>query len=244
MALYLWGGWTVSHKTSERNISDGGPSSNVLAPRTSKRWGNAVVYVTRDENSARRIVKDFAPCNFFVKNTWGRALVRKEERVLKRLDGMPGVPGMPRRKGRYALCFTYIDGVTLHEAHRRNMELGVEYFRSLEMLVEAMHRRDVAHFDLHTKSNIMVARDGSPAIIDFQTALFTKHLPSCWKWLLFEIDFSGVYKHWQKMSPDTLPDDRHRRLKKIRSLRFLWPFHGYPIRKLRNRLRKKKKERA
>ncbi|MBM3991592.1 MAG: serine/threonine protein kinase [Planctomycetes bacterium] len=104
-----------------------------------------------------------------------RALARREERALAALLGLDGVPRLVNaadlpppvgRDGEGVLVRTYIDGAPLHRCER----LPLDFFERLEELVRELHARGVAHNDLHKEQNIVVGRDGRPALIDFQLA--------------------------------------------------------------------------
>ena len=99
-----------------------------------------------------------------------RRLLRREARALAVLDGLPGVPDL-LRADRACLERSYIEGQPLQRA-------GVTdpaFYAAAKALLRRIHARDVSHNDLAKEPNVLVAADGSPAIVDFQLAW---HSPS------------------------------------------------------------------
>ncbi|MCA8979563.1 MAG: phosphotransferase [Planctomycetes bacterium] len=109
-----------------------------------------------------------------------RALMRRERRALRALDGMCGVPRVvedaraasaPSADGtvprvKHVLLRSWIAGAPLHRAEA----LPEDYFELLDALVHELHARGVCHNDLHKEQNLVVDPSGRPALIDFQLA--------------------------------------------------------------------------
>jgi hypothetical protein len=93
-------------------------------------------------------------------------------------------------------------GTPMHEAAAGAAD--GRFFRRLERLVWRMHRRGMAHLDLRYRRNILVLDDGSPGVVDFQSAVCLDRLPRKLKRFLRRVDLSGVYKHWCHRDPGTL----------------------------------------
>ncbi len=227
---------------SQSKLMLGSDPSAVLLPYTSRRWGNAHVFKTQDELGREWVVKDFSSCNPFVRYTTAHFLLWREMRALRHLRNLDSIPGPIKLWGKWALAYPYIPGVTLSEATRRKVQIGELYFKALEDLVTRMHEKGVAHLDLRNKRNILITSDGSPAVIDFQTAVFTKGLPPRLRGLLFAVDFSGVYKCWDKFSPETLTTERREAARHMASLRRFWVLRGYPLSRLFRRLLSRKRD--
>ncbi len=112
------------------------------------------------------------------------ALLARERRALFALRDMQGVPrpleplseygeyaGAPSVDGSVprlneVLLRSWLEGRPLWEAG----ELPSDFFERLADLVEELHARGVCHNDLHKEPNVLVGRDGSPALVDFQLA--------------------------------------------------------------------------
>lgn len=109
-----------------------------------------------------------------------RLLLARERRALRAADGLEGVPRLldspqalaaPSLDGRVpppgrCLLRSWIEGAPLSEAER----LPGDFFDWLDALVGELHARGVCHNDLHKEQNVLVRRDGRPALIDFQLA--------------------------------------------------------------------------
>lgn len=101
-----------------------------------------------------------------------RRLLARERRALLALAGLEGVPALETQPSWSAdppgsgatLVRAYLDGLPLHRA----THLPEDFFERLEELVLELHARGVCHNDLHKEQNVVVARDGRPALIDFQ----------------------------------------------------------------------------
>jgi RIO-like serine/threonine protein kinase len=203
----------------------------VLSPHTSLRWGNAHVFTVTDNNGQKFVVKDFSACKPLVRQTWGRLILWRESRAFIRLQHIEGTPGPAISLEGWAIKYPYIDGFTLREAMINGYEFKKLFFEELEALVITVHNEAAVHLDLRNARNILVTGNGKPALIDFQTAIFTDHLPWFIRQLLFSIDFSGVYKHWERALPGTLSKERRKTMDKVQLIRPLWFIKGYLLRK-------------
>lgn len=191
------------------------------------RWGNADIVRYRRDN-AFWMVKDFSPCPYFVKYTWGRWMALREFRALERLKDIRGIPEQPFLLDAFALCYRFIPGTNL-KAARKQQVIGPDYFLALETLVREMHSRNVVHLDIRYMRNILVTDDGTPALLDFQSSLFLDGIPSVFHGFLKSIDISGVYKCWRKVNPSSIDAERLRLLAEMEKKRAFWIFKGYPL---------------
>ncbi len=113
------------------------------------------------------IVRDTARARWWLR--WlARALLRREARALAALEGLDGVPQILRIE-RDRLVRTYIDGEPLHRARTTD----AAWFRSAARLLRRLHSAGVCHNDLAKEPNLLVRRDGSAAVIDFQLAAYS-----------------------------------------------------------------------
>jgi hypothetical protein len=109
----------------------------------------------------------------------GRLLASREQAFHDRLAGVAGIPsslGPVRHAGRVlpnALAREFIDGHALREGER----VDDAFFPRLRFLLVEVHRRGVAHVDLHKRENILVGADGRPYLIDFQISFRLPRLP-------------------------------------------------------------------
>jgi RIO-like serine/threonine protein kinase len=190
------------------------------------RWGNAKLYCCKLEGSTW-VVKDFSSCPAPVRATWGRLMISREVKALQALQGIDGVPEKPFRISPTTLCYRYQEGETLRHIDRE--KIPVDFFPQLELAVRRIHERNYAHLDLRNRRNILMRSDGKPGILDFQTALNLNTLPSSVRAKIQQIDLSGIYKAWMKLSPESIDAERRDILSRINSKRGLWFLRGYPL---------------
>jgi hypothetical protein len=197
------------------------------------RWANAqVVRATLDGTDWT--VKDFGARAWWVRNLFGRWLLRRELRALRKLAGIEGVPAQAFRVDAFAIAARFVPGVTLDRAPREQMNEA--FFLALEALFRAVHARGVVHLDSRGSSNLLATPQGAPALIDFQAALRTAWLPPPLRRLLERIDMGGVYKNWLRHAPASLDAERRAEYERSTRLRQLWIGRGYfGVRKKHNR---------
>ena len=167
------------------------------------------------------------PCKSLIRHTYGYYMIKRELRVLKELQGINGIPKNPFLLDKFALCYKYISGRTLKEA--RKQPVGPDFFLALESMVKEMHSRNIVHLDIRYMRNILLADDGTPALLDFQTSFSTRRMPHALQQLFRNIDISGVYKCWQKISPGSMDKKRLSFLASMEKKRSWWIFKGYPL---------------
>jgi RIO-like serine/threonine protein kinase len=197
------------------------------APRTllrDGRWANARVWRV-DIGGSLWVVKDFAPRKWWVRNGIGRLFVRRECATLQRLTGIDGVPAQPFRLDAHAIAFRFVDGETLGRVPPER-QTGA-YFLALERLLQAIHARGVVHLDTRGSGNVLMRPDGTPALIDFQSALSTRAMPRRLTTLLQEIDLTGVYKKWAQRDAAGMGAERAALNERVGRLRRFWVLRGY-----------------
>ncbi|MFO1395271.1 MAG: hypothetical protein U1F09_16090 [Steroidobacteraceae bacterium] len=189
------------------------------------RWANAVLY--RYEREGRSwVVKDFSSRSFMVRNLIGRFLVRREFGWLRRVDGLPGAPEGAFRIDAHALAYRYVPGTSLRLTAAS--ALSPEFFPALESDLQSLHEQArIVHLDLRNAHNILVTDDGRPALLDFQSCVSTRWLPSRLRRFLERIDRAAIYKHWARKCPATLGPERTSALARMNRLRPLWVLRGY-----------------
>jgi hypothetical protein len=177
---------------------------------------------------------------------WARPplLAAREQWFMARLAGIQGIPvglGPVFVDGRplpNAVAHEWIAGHALAEGER----VDDRFFPMLTVILEAVHRRGVAHVDLHKRENLLVDDAGRPHLIDYQisfglptggvSAFFLGGLLR----LLQRCDEYHLLKHRVKHRPDqiglTLADMHRMRPWWIRAHRCV----AVPFRTVRRRL--------
>lgn len=185
-------------------------------------WANADVFLCSQDQD-QWVEKGFAGKNILVRCTIGIILTQRELVIAERLQGLAGIPMGYTRKSFCTLTYNYMDGMVLG-ARDLDHAVSVDYFTACEKLLHAMHGKGVVHLDLRRGSNWIIQPDGSPGIIDFQSSLLVNLLPGLIKNFLFSIDYSGLYKMWNRKCVEGLDPDRKKIFHRINRLRRLWIF--------------------
>lgn len=123
-----------------------------------------------EENGMRAVVKDYSSNRFLYRNTIGRFLLWRERKAYRKLKGLRGVP----------TCYRVIDGLALviEEISGTNIEgleneggLSEGFFEQLQVVVEDVHSRGLAHCDLKRAPNILLGHDKRPYIVDWSASI-------------------------------------------------------------------------
>lgn len=100
-----------------------------------------------------------------------QATLRREARAYEKMRGIRGVPEFLGMIDERYLVLEYIRGKPYREAEIVDREA---WFTRLLGIIRAFHACGVTHGDLKSKSNLMVADDGAPVVIDFGTTVLSK----------------------------------------------------------------------
>lgn len=196
------------------------------------RFANAYVY--RYKTLKHDItIKDFHHCPSIIRVTYGRLMAKKEVNIINKLNGINGITSNAYMLSPYTCAFNYVEGTSIKSKHN----IPELTFIQLESIINSIHDREIVHLDLRNYGNIITDNNNNPYIIDFQTGISTKYFPKIVKELLRKIDISGVYKAWYKYDKKSMPDDKILFLNDFKSIRRLWPFKGYPITRLIERIK-------
>jgi RIO-like serine/threonine protein kinase len=160
--------------------------------------------VLRNDGPDPVIVRDAAAARWWLR--WlARSLLRREAEALAALDGLDGVPQLLRHE-RQLLVRSFVDG---EPAHRARPQLAA-WFHSAARLLRRLHRMGVCHNDLAKEPNLLVRRDGSAGIIDFQLAARSQSRGRLFRIAAYE-DLRHLLKHKRSYRPDLLTE-RERRI--------------------------------
>ncbi|MDZ7791305.1 MAG: hypothetical protein U5L08_12600 [Xanthomonadales bacterium] len=135
--------------------------------------------VVAESNQGRIVRVESGGFDLAVKTPSGRGIVwqarrfslRREFQAYRRVEGVPGFPRCFGLFGGCHMAVEYVDGALLKHTTPADPE---HFFDRLRQTITAMHERGVAHGDLKSRKNVMVADDGRPVIIDLGTAIVRK----------------------------------------------------------------------
>ncbi len=157
-------------------------------------------------NGSDLVVKDYHSGKSLFGRLLGRFLIYREKAAYERLDGLLGIPRYYGTLDPYALILQHVPARSVTEISPDEIPPG--FFELLSHLVETLHRRGIAHGDLHNLNNILITDDGQPVIVDFTSAIMTGSNPLAA--LLFpalcDDDWRGVYKLKRVIAPHQLTE--------------------------------------
>jgi predicted Ser/Thr protein kinase len=140
-----------------------------------------------------------------------RWLLRREQAVYERLEGIAGIPRSFGLVGGELLALEFVAGPSLREHEQRLVDREAFFARLLTTL-EAMHAAGVAHGDTKRKDNIIVAAGEQPYLIDFGIAVRRSAKSRAFNRLVFErlkqMDLNAwvKLKYGRRIDPDTERD--------------------------------------
>ncbi len=211
-------------------LAPGGPRREDIAALSTgtlgkRRWYRPVVHLLAGPDGRRIVVKDFLPCPWFWRWTYGRLLTAREARAYGRLAGLEGVPRYAGRIDAYALAVEWVPGKDLGKCPRGSLDGAV--FDRLQATVDGMHARGVLHLDLRQRRNVLVEDGRIPRIIDFSSGFTVDPEGTVGRRLLRllgPLDDSGVLKYRNRFLPGSLTEEQRARLARHARWRRWWWF--------------------
>lgn len=213
----------ISHNTQLLALSHSPPARLTVAgawyevAHLFKHDFYAATYLYEASAPARfpRIVVKFYRTQVFcgLPMRWAGRLMRNRERAAyAALAGVQGVPRWVAQVGATGLAVEYVPGRTL---------AGLAgppppgFFERLKALFDEVHARGVGYCDADKRSNIIVAPDGRPFLVDFQISIRrradwpgpVRRLVSACVDYMQRCDIYHLYKHKRRMSPHELTGD-------------------------------------
>ena len=143
------------------------------------------------------VVRDIGPARVWVR-ALARLLLRREAKALAAIGNLDGVPHLVAGT-RDSLTRSFLAGAPMHVAKPRDGH----YFHSAAKLLRRLHRLGVVHNDLAKEPNFLVRDDGSPGIIDFQLAWYSRRRGRLFRLLAYE-DLRHLLKHKRTYLPQKL----------------------------------------
>ena len=189
------------------------------------------------------IVKDFTHSDFWFKNIVGPILIGRESKVMLRLKGVNGVPQFYGRIDRYSLAMEYIPGKSLDNIPKET--LPNSFYHNLHKNIDEIHARGIAHCDLRSRGNVILADDGSAYIIDYAASvLLGRGFNPLIRWLFNNFvmaDNNAVLRIKERLSPELMSDIEIEELKKELPLEKQARIIGHGIRNITRRILTNKK---
>lgn len=181
--------------------------------------------LSRVEIGDRKImVKDVREKNFLLRWTLGIWLIHKEWKIYSRLKGLKGIPQPVERIDCFAFAMELIPGKPLF----RGEAIPSSFFSDLEQVLREVHERGVVHLDLRHKGNILLSEKGEPFLIDFNSSFYFREKGLLRHFLfpiLRKVDYGGLLKLKQRISPTSMTPDELLFLKRFNLFRKLWIFN-------------------
>ncbi|MFO2968884.1 hypothetical protein SCN92_10250 [Legionella pneumophila serogroup 1] len=181
------------------------------------------------------IIKTFSNKNYFIKYSIGRFLIYREYKAIMALSQIESFKRLCVKK-KFSLKIEYIEGVTLAEHLKNRLSLKEESLLKLEKDIKSMHALGYVHLDIRNAKNLIITPCKKICIIDFQSAIKPyKFMPLKLQKLLQCIDLSAVMKFWNKGCHSAYPKEEE--LKQCICFLKLWPFKGYPLKRVKTKLK-------
>jgi predicted Ser/Thr protein kinase len=177
------------------------------------------------ESDGRRfVVKDVRGMHPLVRWLYGRRVLRREERALRALAGVAGVPALLGRIDADALALEFIAA----EPIRRDLEPArlKRACGRLRERIERLHERGVVHLDLRQKRNVLVDAAGEVFLVDFQSAWLLAP-GGFWMRRLAPLDRSAELKFRWRYAPELLSEEERGRAQRSERLGRLWIFNRF-----------------
>jgi serine/threonine protein kinase len=170
------------------------------------------------------MVKDVKSRLFPFRWTLGLWLIHREWKTYSRLAGVKGIPKPVARIDRFAFTMEFIPGRPIQRGER----MSPAFFHELEQVLEEVHSKGVVHLDLRHKGNILISEKDEPFLIDFNSSFAFKENGFLRRYLfpfLRWVDYGGLVKLKQRVSPSSLTPEELAFLKRLNRLRRLWIFN-------------------
>jgi len=156
----------------------------------------ARLYLLPEEEDT--LVKDYSGASAPIR-LYGRFCLRNEERALRKLSGVRGIPAFRGRRGPYVLAMQFVEARPLSELKKVGGP-PPGFVDRLAELFRAIEARGVAHGDPHLR-NILCGADGTPYLVDFSFCYVRGTLPVLDGW---------IFRNFQDM--------RRKKLQKLRRI--------------------------
>jgi RIO-like serine/threonine protein kinase len=190
----------------------------VLQPlHRARNWSKADVSLTEwPPHSGRRVVvKDLLKRPLWYRLAYGRHTLTREWNAMLALSDVEGVLLAVARPDADCLITEFFDGTPLKNFAADALQSAT--VARIENIMAAAHAHGVTHGDLH-RSNVLIATDGSVAVIDWASAcVFGEHRP-LWKARTFSelcaLDRRSVAKIKKRYAPELVSAEEQEMLER------------------------------
>ena len=176
----------------------------------------------------QQVIKDVRPLHPLLRWFYGRRLLRREERALRRLNGAAGAPRPFGWVDPNAFSMEFRAGLPMRGRHAtEEPERFARASLDLEAKITELHALGVVHLDLKQRRNILVDVDGSVSLLDFESALLLSDR-GFGGWLrdrLAPMDRNAALKFKAKFAPQSMTEEERARFRRAESWASLWFFH-------------------
>ncbi len=212
--------------------------SRVRTIKPQPGWVKPTVEIVERDGS-QYLLKDYGACS-------GRLILSKyfaqrEYDVLRKLQGIKGIPGDVQLIGGSKLLREYVSGGYLKQEDPQ--ELPNSFYHELRRLVNEMHERNIVHLDLRHMKNIVVHGEDEPCLIDFETAVnlnYLSMLPEL-KRILRWVDHSALLRIKNRYFSHLMSEADRDRIRNFYRWRRFWVFSPFYLRD-KDRVREKNEE--
>ncbi len=185
----------LGHADPPVEIQESGQRFRLVRVFKHDSWAATALYDSGEEQIVCKFNRE-QPILFFPMRWLGRALARREAKMLERLADVRNVPcGRSQifQGGQIiksAVAHDFIVGQPLKQA----THVDDLFFDRFWELLDAVHRRGIAYVDLHKAENVLVCDRGQPHLIDFQVSVW---LPDVWllRWVLRKLQQMDRYHY-------------------------------------------------
>ena len=129
-----------------------------------------------------------------LRKRFSEASIRREQKVYRRLSGVPGIPKCFGLLDDKYLVLEYVVGDSYRRLQDR-LDNRERFFSGLLTTLNGMHEAGVAHGDLKRKDNILVGPNQEPFIIDFGIAVIAEGRRGFAFNLIRQADLNAWIKH-------------------------------------------------
>lgn len=166
------------------------------------------------------VLKDYTNSDTWFRRLLAPLLVMRELRSLKKLDGVTGVPRLYHVYNRHAFLMESIPCAPASQIKKG--VLNADFFDRMNLVLDEIHQKGVAHCDLRSAGNTLVTEGHQPWLVDFVASI---HQSRKWnfigRWIFdqfVDADYGAVLKLKNRLAPQLLTADELNKLEHPRSL--------------------------